>query len=276
MKIYLMAFIALLIMSGCQNPATEEKTLIIEKDTTPIEVVIDAEPDAAKNAVIAAVEMAHQRTASLAKQAIQFDIQLLFGGKERLKGKLTFSTDSERGRIDLENGKQIYYNGNEVHYSPSFESDKSIRFDAYTWGYFFLFPYKLSDAGTNWDIYENKKLGEKSYQTQKLTFDAGTGDDPNDWYIMYADEESNLIQCAAYIVTAGGSTQEEAEKDPHAIEYTNYIEVDGIPFAQNWKFWGWQPAEGLTDQLGEATITNIQFVDLEADFFTAPADFLKK
>jgi hypothetical protein len=93
---------------------------------------------------------------------------------------------------------------------------------------------------------------------------------------MYADEKSNLIQCAAYIVTAGGSTQEEAEKDPHAIEYTNYIEVDGIPFAQNWKFWGWQPAEGLTDQLGEATITNIQFVDLEADFFTAPADFLKK
>lgn len=272
---FLLVFMALFAIA-CQDNNPSNTTTDTAADTTKSEVVtVDSKPVENNNPVIAAVEQAHHRTSFLAKEAVQFDMLLMFGGKERLKGKLTFSTDSEQGRIDLENGKRIYYNGSKVHYSPDFENDKRIRFDAYTWGYFFLFPYKLSDPGTKWSAYDNNKLGEQTYHTQKLTFEAGTGDDPDDWYILYADKKTNLIHSAAYIVTAG-KTQEEAEKDPHAITYTNYTEIDGIPVAQEWKFWGWQSDEGLTKQLGEAKLENIQFINLEADFFTAPADYKVK
>jgi len=71
---------------------------------------------------------------------------------------------------------------------------------------------------------------------------------------LYADKQTNLTRCAAYIVTAGGSSQEEAEEDPHAIEYLDYKLVDGIPISHEWKFWAWRTDEGLTDQLGFATI----------------------
>lgn len=274
MKIQFLLVLMALLIVACQN----NETTTVEGTTNKIETEINtASPETVEvdNPVVAAVEQAHYKAAFLAKNAVQFDMTLMFGGKERLKGQLTFSTDSKQGRIDLENGKSIYYSGNDVYYSPDFENDKRIRFDAYTWGYFFLFPYKLSDPGTIWLDYENSQLGEQEYHTQKLTFKAGTGDDPDDWYILYADKTSNLIHCAAYIVTAN-KTQEEAEKDPHAIEYADYIEVEGIPIAQEWKFWGWQAEEGLTKQLGEAKLKNIRFIKPEEDFFRAPADFLKK
>ncbi len=37
--------------------------------------------------------------------------------------------------------------------------------------------------------------------------------------------------------------------------------MEGIPFAKQWKFWNWSEEKGLEDQLGVATISNIQFSD---------------
>ena len=117
-------------------------------------------------------------------------------------------------------------------------------------------------------------MNGENYLTHKLSFEAGTGDAPDDWYVLYADEDSQLLQVAAYIVTAGQS-QEEAEEDPHAIEYLNYQTVDGVPFATEWKFWGWRTEEGLTDQLGSANVSNIKLLDDTGDVFTPPADFVE-
>ncbi len=274
MKNAILIAVSLLLAVACTNekPKTVETPTVAEQPVEATETPIVAEQ---KNAIVRGIEEAHNKQAFLSKQAVSFDLLLMFRGKERLKGKMTLSTDSEKGRIDFADGKKLYYNGNEVAYSEGFGEAKKVRFDAYTWSYFFLFPYKLSDPGTKWQAYESEQSGEAKHLTQKLTFEAGTGDDPEDWYIVYANKENNLIDYAAYIVTAN-KTREEAEKDPHAISYSDYEMVDGVSMAKTWKFWGWQSDKGLTDQLGEATLTNIQFVEPAADFFEAPADFLKK
>lgn len=226
------------------------------------------------NAYVASVEKAHQKAIFLKQEAIQFDITLRFGGKERLKGTMTFTTDSGKGLLDLEGGEKIYYNGDKIFIAPDNDKIASARFSAYTWSYFFLLPYKLSDSGTVWEDYQPDTLAGATYLAQKLSFEAGTGDAPDDWYITYVNQETNLIDIAAYIVTAGGTSQEEAEVDPHAIEYTNYTTINGVPIAQDWKFWEWRTEGGLTKQLGDANLTNIRFVDLTADFFTPPNDFV--
>lgn len=251
MKVHYFLFFALLCMASCQNESIKE---------TVSETVDSAYP------FIDEIENAHMKNEFMERGNVSFDIALTLGGKERLNGIITLSADSRNGKIENKDSSVILFNDDKVFVSPEIENMSSARFAAYTWSYFFMFPYKLSDGGTKWGDYENGMLGQLDYDAYKLTFDAGTGDAPDDWYIMYADKESHLINTAANIVTASG-TVEEAEEDPHAIEYCDYSIVDGIPVAQTWRFWTWRADQGLTDQLGNAAISKVKFHETAADFY---------
>lgn len=269
----ILSFLLFSFLISCNTTSTEETTAPITDTKEAVTTEVAPKKHKNENAFVADVEEAHQRAAFLAKKAIQFDIVLTFGGNERLNGTILTTTDSRQGLITYKNGQKVYFNEDKVYYSPEMENPKRIRFGAYTWPYFFLFPYKLSDPGTNWMAYESSTLNDQEYATQKLTFDAGTGDDPGDWYIVYADKENHLIDVGAYIVTAGGKTQAEAEADPHAIQYKNYTMVDGIPIAKNWIFWAWRKEGGLTEELGAATLSNIKFVETDEKTFVVPDNF---
>lgn len=225
-----------------------------------------------KEGFVEKIEQAHQKEKFLSKEAIQFNIKLDFGGKERLNAKMTLLTNSTKGILELKDGAKIIFNQDKVFYSPDVPNEKSVRFDAYTWGYFFLYPSKLSDPGTKWNAYDNKEADHNNYNTQKLTFESGTGDAPDDWYVVYANKKDNLIEKAAYIVTLNGN-KEEAEKNPHAIQYLDYKEIDGVPIATKWLFWEWKEGKGLTKAIGNATLTDIQFITVAEDTFTPAADF---
>jgi len=244
-----------------EPPITEEPT--VQKDTTNIPPFISA------------IEKTHQKEAFFNKEAIQFDIRLQFRGKERLKGRITTTTNSVVGLLELSTGEKMYVNKDKVFCSAALADKKSVRFDAYTWSYFFLFPYKLSDDGVQWQDLGQMQYPKKTYNPYKLTFAAGTGDDPQDWYIVFADPKSKLIDHAAYIVTANKS-QAEAEKDPHAISYSEYKNIDGIPIAHQWTFWEWRKDKGLTKELGSAEIYNVQFVADTISDFSVPASFVEK
>ncbi|MCH2233288.1 MAG: hypothetical protein MK078_03460 [Crocinitomicaceae bacterium] len=206
------------------------------------------------------VEEAHGKSTFSKHSTIAFDLQLFFGGTERFNGRITWATNSSKGKLDYMDGRNIEVNEMEITYSDTSMSEESARFTAYTWSYFFMLPYKLSDPGTQWNDYENKSMNGTEYDVEKLSFESGTGDAPDDCYVVYADKESHLIHVASYIVTAGQSV-EEAEKDPHAIKYDEYKEIDGVPIAHKWSFWGWTETEGLTDELGYANLSNICFVE---------------
>lgn len=221
------------------------------------------------------VEAAHHKQDFLSHSSIQFDFKLIFGGAERIVGKMILLTNSSAGLLEKKDGTKIMFNQNKVYYlSDNLENVDKIRFDAYTWSYFFLMPFKLTDDGTVWNDYQNKNLNGTKYLTEKLTFTSGTGDAPDDWYIVYADAETKLVKVAAYIVTANKS-QEEAEKNPHAIEYYSYQEINGIPIATRWNFWEWRENIGLTNKIGSAEISNIEFIELTEDFFTPTNDFIE-
>jgi hypothetical protein len=212
-------------------------------------------------------ETAHLKLKFLKKDAIQYTIVASFGGQEWINGIMTLATNSEKGKIEFKNGSQIIFNGSSVFYSKEIKDNSNVRFDAYTIPYFFLLPYKLSDQGTVWSHYQNKEKDSLSFNTKKLSFVAGTGDAPDDWYVVYTNKKTNLIEKTAYIVTFGGATQTEAEKNPHAIEYLNYKMIDGIPVATIWKFWSWQKDIGFQKELGSAEISNLKFIKTTPDFF---------
>ncbi len=263
-------YIALIsILLACTPPEQQFSSSIPENEPA---VSTDKEVE---RSPVQEVERAHAKAAFLSHEAIAFDITLSFGGKERLNGRMTLATNSSKGVIEYANGNRLIFDEGKVFHNPEMERAGSARFAAYTWSYFFMFPYKLSDPGTQWSAMEPLMLNKKSYDYQMLTFDAGTGDAPDDWYKMYSDSENNLIEVAAYIVTAGG-TVEEAEVDPHAIKYESYSVISGVPISTAWTFWAWREEGGLTEQLGDANISNIEFIKPSAELFAPGEDYLEK
>ncbi|MGJ8745788.1 hypothetical protein [Polaribacter sp.] len=221
------------------------------------------------------IEKAHKKVNFLSHEAIQFDAFIEFGGNEVFNATVTISTTSDLSKITYKNGDEIFVKKENVFVSPSLKDNKAVRFHAYTWGYFFLFPYKLSDQGTHWNYNFKTEETSNPFDVARLSFEANIGDAPDDWYIVYADKKTQLLEHVAYIVTSG-KTIEAAEADPHAIKYEDYKMIDGIPFATNWGYYGWSIDKGLSEKIGNAKITNIHFVEGFRKDFAIPENYIQK
>ncbi len=250
---------------GCskknETPVTETNTIANK------EVEVKLSP-------VQKLERAHQKQAFLAKDVVSFDIEIAFGGQQILKGTQILKTDTSKSVLILEDGNKIYTDGQAIYYSPSMENEGMIQFHAFTWSYFFALPYKLSDAGTIWSPQTTVSFKDKKYNAQKLTFTPETGDTPEDWYWIYSNTESNIIEMVTYIVTAE-APKEKAEENPHTITYENYHSIEGIPTANNWKFWEWNDQTGITNQIGEASLKSIKFSTYDESIFKIPEEFKK-
>lgn len=212
---------------------------------------------------IQSIEIAHKSVDYYSKELVQFDMNLVFGGRKRFEGTIQMTPSG--GLVKMKDStKTLIWDGQNEYSSDS--TYRGTRFALLTWSYFFAAPYKLGDPGSNIEILGTKNLNELEFDAGKLTFGEGVGDSPNDWYIAYKDKESSLLAAMAYIVTASSSI-EEAEEDPHAISYEAYDHVDGIPFATQWNFWTWNEAGQLNKLLGSASISNIQFIEMDEKMF---------
>lgn len=217
------------------------------------------------------IEVAHNKKDFLSHQAITYHLTLDFGGKERLNAQISTLTNSTKSKIELSNGEVIYTDHDKVYATSGLTSDPTQRFDAFTWNYFFLLPYKMHDEGGNLAEKDNIPLNGETYNVEQLTFGAGVGDAPDDWYYIFSNPETNLIRGASYIVTMK-HTKEEAEADPHAITYSDYQDLDGVPIARAWKFWSWDMENGLKNELGHANVDDLMFSMVDDDFFKPSED----
>ncbi len=215
------------------------------------------------------IEEAHNKTAFMMKEAVSYDINLEFGGKTRLEGTVSMTTNSSKVRLDKANGTSVIYDGEQVYITPDTAKADGARFDIFTWQYFFAMPFKLTDPGTVWEEKEPKMLDRTKYDTSRLSFESNVGDSPDDWYLIYKDPDTNRLKAAAYIVTFG-TAQEKAEENPHAIVYSDYKNIKDVVMATRWSFHNWDSEEGFGKELGEAQISNIKFFSPEDDFFKAP------
>lgn len=258
-KLFILSVTLLLFAFGCQQKKETPKK-VVEK---PIEKNLSEK-----------IEGAHQKNTFLKKEAISFDAEITFGGKEIFNANITITTGSDLAKITYKNGDEIFVKQQDIFVSPSLTENPGARFHAYTWNYFFLFPYKLNDDGTKWDFNYKTQETNTTLTTAKLSFESNVGDAPDDWYITYTNKE-NVLQHVAYIVTLG-KTKAAAEADPHAIKYNNYTTIDGVPFATNWEFYEWNNKEGLTNKIGNGNISNIKFVKDFRSNFTVPENYIKK
>ncbi len=262
---YLIIFLTVIfIVMGCKDEpqSIDNRSLSNETSTsekTEVELLIDS------------AEIAHNKNMFSEYEAVYFDILLDFNGKTRLDARLLMTTDSKKVRIDLKDGSVILYDGEKVFSSMDPDKDKQARFDIFTWSYFFALPYKLSDAGTNLEVVEYEPTHDKLH----LTFDESTGDSPDDWYELYLNRDSKLLEYAGYIVTYGGVDPATASKDAHAISYEDYTIVQGIPISMEWGFYNYNDTISKEERIGNAVLSNVRFGKVDADLFNNSTEMHK-
>lgn len=218
---------------------------------------------------VAPIEQAHRAEQWQAKGALETRIEVDFGGRRALEGRLVFSSDAGRSILEPAGGARAVFDGSSAWVSPNAEAFPGARFHLLTWPYFAAVATKLRDPGTAVEVLGPREELGRTFDTARLTFAPGTGDAPDDWYILYREAGTNRLAAMAYIVTFG-TDKAKAEAEPHAIVYEDFVEIDGVPISTRWTFHNWTPERGIHGEpIGEARLLDPRWVESPA--FVAPA-----
>lgn len=263
----LVLVLAIAAVAGC-SPAGEEAA-------TPGESAPDAAADPRSSAAAAfagPIEAAHGKAAWDRAEAFSADVTVVYGGQRALHGRMLFTPEVGRSRLELADGTVAVFDGERAWVSPAGAELPQARFHLLTWPYFLAAPYKLRDPGAHLEDLGTRPLDGVEHPAARLTFDPGIGDTPDDWYVVYRDPSNDRLAAMAYVVTYGRSA-EEAAADPHAITYHDFEQVDGSTVSTTWRMWNWSEEESVHgDLLGEVTLADLAFVTPPPDAFARPAD----
>jgi hypothetical protein len=217
-----------------------------------------------------AIEKAHAAGRWRSQQALEAKIVAQIGEHRILDATLLFETPVGRVRMELADGTVAVFDGQKAWVAPADSPWQGARFHLLTWPYFAAVPMKLRDPGARLEEIGTRPLHGKDLPAARLTFAPGTGDTPDDWYVVYRDPDSSRLRAVAYIVTYGKPAA-EAEKEPHSLEYGKFIDVDGVPIATEWTMYNWTEAEGSAGEpLGKVTLSELRFVVPATEAFAAP------
>ncbi|TAI48019.1 DUF6503 family protein [Flagellimonas allohymeniacidonis] len=147
----------------------------------------------------------------------------------------------------------------------------NTRFWSLTPYFFMAQPFVLDGTGVNLELLPQKRFKGRSYNVVKVSFDEGTGDAPDDYYVLYLDAETKQLRVIRYIVSYPGYFEKGKHLPEKLMELSGKQVVEGITFPANYRtYW-------LTeDETAGEHITNIKLSDvafdpsLEADHFNIP------
>lgn len=219
------------------------------------------------------IEKSHGLDAWRSHRAFQTGISVEFGGSKIFdEAMMMFTTDGGKVRMETKDGVALVFDGKDAWVSPASADFPQARFHLLTWPYFLAVPFKLSDPGVNLSGLGEKELNGKPHAAAKMTFDPGTGDSPDDWYVVYRNPETERLSAMAYIVTYGTSL-EKAEREPHAIVYDDFVDVEGATVPTTWMFYNWNETQGVNGEpIGKVKLSQPHFITPPADAFNKPAD----
>ena len=161
--------------------------------------------------------------------------------------------------------------------STSFAYD--TKFWALTPIYFSGQPFVFDGTGVNLELLPQVEFKGAMQNVVKVTYDKGVGSAPDDYYIMYINAKTNLVDAFKYIV----SYPEYFPNGGHAPEKITVTQgtttVDGIVFATDFKtYWSTADKDGLGEYITKIDVSDISFSDeVEENYFSKPegAEVLK-
>jgi hypothetical protein len=150
------------------------------------------------------------------------------------------------------------------------------RFYMWTPFYFLGMPFVFADPGAKLESLGRRSFQGQEYDAMKVTFAAGTGDSPDDYYVAYVDPASGQLKLVEYVVTfpsiRKGKPLEQLEA--HAIVFEEWQPADGLLVPKLARFYNWKNGNIEGEPLGKLTFAAVRFSANTPDDskFAKPAD----
>lgn len=282
---------ALLINVGCKEEQKNKKSTA-ESETTEVENTlipnswINQRVEKAKTRLLKSeagkiVWEAMEAHGGLAKWYgngalhFRFDYQPLDGSTQR-DSYQTIDTWSNRARHTSAEDSTAHFGWTGKKAWVMAKDSTAFAYDTKFWAltpiYFLGQPFILDGQGVNLELLPQQVYQEKNNDVVKVTFNAGTGDAPDDYYILYFDAESHQLKVIRYIV----SYPEYFKKGEHLpekfMDLSEFQTVDGIVFPTKYKTHWLLKNEKPGPQITKINVSDIQFVkDTGINFFDVPA-----
>ncbi|THH39657.1 DUF6503 family protein [Neolewinella litorea] len=148
----------------------------------------------------------------------------------------------------------------------------SPRFWSLTPYYFVGLPFVLADEGIRFEALPAQEMDGTTYDMVKVTYDEGTGDADQDYYVLYLNPDTGQLDALRYIVSYPGYFPDGGQTPEKLMKITGKTKVDGItlPTGYDTHYWNeGNPGEKVTD----IQVTDYAFrPELGDDFFAMPPE----
>ncbi len=194
--------------------------------------------------------------------AFRFDYEPLNGRTERDTRQLV-NTWSSRAVHTLASNEAVRFgwDGEQAwaQVPEGAEIEINPRFWALTPYYFVGMPFVLADPGV-----ELAAAGPGTFEDQpcdlvRATFTEGTGDAPDDYYVLYLRQDDHHLVALRYVVSYPGFFDEGEHSPEKLMSYDGAQTVAGITFAEKHRTFLWT-GSGVGEQVTETTVTEVAFL----------------
>ena len=171
--------------------------------------------------------------------------------------------------------QEFGWNGSEawVKATDSTAFKYNLRFWALTPYYFLAQPFVLDGEGVILKQLEDKSFKNKLYDVVKVTFAEGTGDAPDDYYVLYFGKEDHKLAVIRYIVSYPGYFEKGKHLPEKFMELQGTTTIDGITLSTgyhtHWLLEDEMPGEHITT----ITVDAISFQpETKKEYFGIPPE----
>lgn len=164
------------------------------------------------------------------------------------------------------------WDGSNAWYFPdSTQVPYNTRFWALTPYYFAGMPFVFADEGVNLTLEAPTAYEGESYNTVRVTFGDGVGDAPDDFYVLYLDQETSRLAAIRYVVSYPGYFPDGGHTQEKLMTYEGEQKIAGITFPKQHRTFMWESDGTLGKYVTDITLSDLEFrPETEQAYFEIP------
>ena len=257
----IMILVLFFLFTGCENPTKAPK------DPPFMDLDAFSSPQPVVGLFVLSLEKAHNATEYRKRENVRFEITANIADMENHRATITMSTTAHDVKIETEDAPSFVYEESRSSFVEDSIMHNFKRLRSFAWAHFFSLPKRLRNHDVRVEKFKGtNQLGGESYKVRAIRLEPKPGfDNLFEWYVVYVDRNTGLLRYAAYALPEQMNLSENVVS--HAVEYSDYRNIEGIPIAHTWTFWEWSPESGLGKKLGNAKLENVDFLFVDDGYY---------
>ena len=147
------------------------------------------------------------------------------------------------------------------------------RFWATTPYYFVGVPFVLADPGARHERLADAELDGVAHHVIKTSYEAGTGDSRDDYYVVYVHPETHRVSAIRYVVAYPGFFPEGGHSPEKLMRYEDLRDAGGLLIAHRFRTHAWdEESSTIGDSVTEIDAGSYAFGERWPAAHFAPPD----